>query len=167
MIRRPPRSTLFPYTTLFRSLGPDRLEEAVDRCAVRLGRPERGGRLKDNHAGAHGLGHGSGSVPAFADLGRVLEPSVSGLLGIGHDPTGAAVRRGRGLVRDELGGFHAEPELRRRKGPPLLRPFDGHGTVERLLNLDRRELADDRFLAATETAGARPDHGFAQDRSKL
>src|SRR5256885_7122247 len=23
MIRRPPRSTLFPYTTLFRSLGPD------------------------------------------------------------------------------------------------------------------------------------------------
>src|SRR5258705_8311737 len=24
MIRRPPRSTLFPYTTLFRSLGPDR-----------------------------------------------------------------------------------------------------------------------------------------------
>src|SRR3712207_4793028 len=25
MIRRPPRSTLFPYTTLFRSLAPDRL----------------------------------------------------------------------------------------------------------------------------------------------
>src|SRR3712207_7124454 len=25
MIRRPPRSTLFPYTTLFRSLGRDRL----------------------------------------------------------------------------------------------------------------------------------------------
>src|SRR2546422_6455315 len=29
MIRRPPRSTLFPYTTLFRSLAPD----AVDRVA--------------------------------------------------------------------------------------------------------------------------------------
>src|SRR3712207_6932877 len=25
MIRRPPRSPLFPYTTLFRSLGPDRV----------------------------------------------------------------------------------------------------------------------------------------------
>src|SRR5687768_18018887 len=25
MIRRPPRSTLFPYTTLFRSVGPDRV----------------------------------------------------------------------------------------------------------------------------------------------
>src|SRR2546422_5173862 len=31
MIRRPPRSTLFPYTTLFRSkaLGQDRYEEAI------------------------------------------------------------------------------------------------------------------------------------------
>src|SRR5256885_6042171 len=32
MIRRPPRSTLFPYTTLFRS----------DRLAARLCRPRRG-----------------------------------------------------------------------------------------------------------------------------
>src|SRR5258708_13139356 len=30
MIRRPPRSTLFPYTTLFRSLGPSR-NEALHR----------------------------------------------------------------------------------------------------------------------------------------
>src|SRR5258707_8711986 len=29
MIRRPPRSTLFPYTTLFRSLGLDRTGEFV------------------------------------------------------------------------------------------------------------------------------------------
>src|SRR3712207_8148239 len=30
MIRRPPRSTLFPYTTLFRSVGdPDRLRQIV------------------------------------------------------------------------------------------------------------------------------------------
>src|SRR5256884_8632430 len=30
MIRRPPRSTLFPYTTLFRSLkGPEALEELI------------------------------------------------------------------------------------------------------------------------------------------
>src|SRR3712207_8556981 len=28
MIRRPPRSTLFPYTTLFRSAGPEELPEA-------------------------------------------------------------------------------------------------------------------------------------------
>src|SRR2546427_2797315 len=50
MIRRPPRSTLFPYTTLFRSLDPrfeylrlglqvDELRRlAVDRPALRIGR---------------------------------------------------------------------------------------------------------------------------------
>src|SRR5438552_5914911 len=37
MIRRPPRSTLFPYTTLFRSLGQDRLlGEAVRFAGVLL-----------------------------------------------------------------------------------------------------------------------------------
>src|SRR5256885_7365936 len=32
MIRRPPRSTLFPYTTLFRSLAPQRLEARRERA---------------------------------------------------------------------------------------------------------------------------------------
>src|SRR3712207_7926636 len=38
MIRRPPRSTLFPYTTLFRSDGVDRrpTPPVVDRSAVEL-----------------------------------------------------------------------------------------------------------------------------------
>src|SRR2546422_10937851 len=40
MIRRPPRSTLFPYTTLFRSL--------VDRRAVHYEQPRVGGRF-DQH----------------------------------------------------------------------------------------------------------------------
>src|SRR3712207_6882293 len=38
MIRRPPRSTLFPYTTLFRSLAYDR---PPDSLVVRLARPAR------------------------------------------------------------------------------------------------------------------------------
>src|SRR5256885_12355510 len=42
MIRRPPRSTLFPYTTLFRSVG-DRLCEAVYRPAG--ARASRVGRI--------------------------------------------------------------------------------------------------------------------------
>src|SRR2546421_5166732 len=33
MIRRPPRSTLFPYTTLFRSVGSERLGAARSRSA--------------------------------------------------------------------------------------------------------------------------------------
>src|SRR3712207_7370166 len=40
MIRRPPRSTLFPYTTLFRSL-----------CAARAAEPERGAGPLDRHLG--------------------------------------------------------------------------------------------------------------------
>src|SRR3712207_7186708 len=34
MIRRPPRSTLFPYTTLFRSLGEDRVLVVGERDVV-------------------------------------------------------------------------------------------------------------------------------------
>src|SRR2546430_4809940 len=40
MIRRPPRSTLFPYTTLFRSTGP---EHALD-CPGQSSRTRQGGR---------------------------------------------------------------------------------------------------------------------------
>src|SRR5215216_2352124 len=36
MIRRPPRSTLFPYTTLFRSQPPDRLAQERDALRARL-----------------------------------------------------------------------------------------------------------------------------------
>src|SRR5260370_15816591 len=52
MIRRPPRSTLFPYTTLFRSPGPEhafeRAEQRLDRRAVRdqrAGPVQAGARL--------------------------------------------------------------------------------------------------------------------------
>src|SRR3712207_8668742 len=43
MIRRPPRSTLFPYTTLFRSRGVG--EDAVERLHVHL-------RLRSDRVGA-------------------------------------------------------------------------------------------------------------------
>src|SRR2546425_7671967 len=46
MIRRPPRSTLFPYTTLFRSLQPRRRPEQGFLILVRLeaGDAQQGGR---------------------------------------------------------------------------------------------------------------------------
>src|SRR5437764_6935539 len=48
MIRRPPRSTLFPYTTLFRSW----------RARCRLGRPLRTGpELHPQHGSSTALGH--------------------------------------------------------------------------------------------------------------
>src|SRR2546429_1017864 len=39
MIRRPPRSTLFPYTTLFRSL-PHGVAKEAPRVTIRAGGPE-------------------------------------------------------------------------------------------------------------------------------
>src|SRR2546427_13026322 len=50
MIRRPPRSTLFPYTTLFRSLGPSGcgkttlLRSIAGLDVQTVGRIEQGGR---------------------------------------------------------------------------------------------------------------------------
>src|SRR3712207_8498448 len=40
MIRRPPRSTLFPYTTLFRSMGTSRRTSTDTGCGSRKGRNE-------------------------------------------------------------------------------------------------------------------------------
>src|SRR3712207_8142015 len=40
MIRRPPRSTLFPYTTLFRSSRADEQDDASDAVDDALGEPE-------------------------------------------------------------------------------------------------------------------------------
>src|SRR2546430_8570902 len=57
MIRRPPRSTLFPYTTLFRSLRA----------------PERGENLRRLPAGVGGHARGAARAPARAARGRDRE----------------------------------------------------------------------------------------------
>src|SRR5687767_15227910 len=41
MIRRPPRSTLFPYTTLFRSLGTVRADAGARVCSASAWAPKR------------------------------------------------------------------------------------------------------------------------------
>src|SRR3989449_4942164 len=56
MIRRPPRSTLFPYTTLFRS----RLEREVDVLALEIRREHPG-----QHAGI--LGHLGEGLPGRSE----------------------------------------------------------------------------------------------------
>src|SRR5260370_20482200 len=45
MIRRPPRSTLFPYTTLFRSFGPG-LQPLQAHLSVEVGRRRGADRLR-------------------------------------------------------------------------------------------------------------------------
>src|SRR3989441_13348371 len=59
MIRRPPRSTLFPYTTLFRSLDPRR-----------RGRGERGRRARQCRPAGRGLGGGADSARAVVRRAR-------------------------------------------------------------------------------------------------
>src|SRR5258708_24692388 len=50
MIRRPPRSTLFPYTTLFRSPGMFALESAIDELAQACGIDPIEFRIKNDTA---------------------------------------------------------------------------------------------------------------------
>src|SRR5260221_10229504 len=59
MIRRPPRSTLFPYTTLFRSTGP----------AARF---EVGGVERNPHVAVDGGGKVAGRDGALLDVAAVL-----------------------------------------------------------------------------------------------
>src|SRR2546425_7477004 len=47
MIRRPPRSTLFPYTTLFRSLNPESSKGHSLRGAIRHTRADPDGAARD------------------------------------------------------------------------------------------------------------------------
>src|ERR1039458_10475613 len=53
MIRRPPRSTLFPYTTLFRS---QTHRQAAGRTGV-AGRPRRNGRSEEHTSELQSLRH--------------------------------------------------------------------------------------------------------------
>src|SRR5258708_11071444 len=77
MIRRPPRSTLFPYTTLFRSLS-DRVSGPSFATAVglvRWGSSLGGGGGSSNGNGRHnGNGHGNGNLTsAYAKTVRSEE----------------------------------------------------------------------------------------------
>src|SRR6185369_11848755 len=68
MIRRPPRSTLFPYTTLFRSLSDDPVEAQeqggrwTDRGGDGEDRPER----EPDEVGRRGLGRRCDDVQSLA-----------------------------------------------------------------------------------------------------
>src|ERR1051326_8816772 len=73
MIRRPPRSTLFPYTTLFRSLAPRPDSETLVEAALH--------RLPDRPAGYRLLDLGTGS----GCLLLALLSELPGARGIGID----------------------------------------------------------------------------------
>src|SRR2546429_9570758 len=89
MIRRPPRSTLFPYTTLFRSLA------TVPPCDHR-----------GNTRAASGGGHGRWEPRGLRAAARRLASESAGRLRGEPSRTGPARRRGPGGGR---GGGGAPP----------------------------------------------------------
>src|SRR3712207_9085586 len=96
MIRRPPRSTLFPYTTLFRSLqdgddGVGGAEADTDRSshggpllvlcrcgAVVRGRPSACLAPRSLNFPAHPNGTSAGTVPGGATSSLVASPGTAG-----------------------------------------------------------------------------------------
>src|SRR5256886_16300710 len=69
MIRRPPRSTLFPYTTLFRSLNPRHLVARIDAILLTGG-------------SAYGLGAADGVMRWLGERGRGLPVGPAGIVPI-------------------------------------------------------------------------------------
>src|SRR5438445_5307262 len=70
MIRRPPRSTLFPYTTLFRSLSPPNPPGRVVQAVRKEGNPHA---LVDRGPGG-GAGSDAGERRRARDAGRAVDP---------------------------------------------------------------------------------------------
>src|SRR5260221_13841697 len=149
MIRRPPRSTLFPYTTLFRS--------AHHRRPARLGRTDRDGRRPPTSGADRAPRRDEhGRVPrvpirrlpaAHPDLPRaddriVPRPKAQRLRGSGSEDGGRAAA----LTRGATGQRAPLSQLRDARRGLALRPR--HPAVARgsFLRGDRRDRAIDRAL---------------------
>src|SRR2546425_12709883 len=89
MIRRPPRSTLFPYTTLFRS-APEREQSACGH-ALTLHRPLRVDRLGERRFAVNGT---PSDCVNLGVLGFLPERPVLVVAGVNH---------GTNLGDDEIG----------------------------------------------------------------
>src|SRR5688572_31045036 len=91
MIRRPPRSTLFPYTTLFRSHRPPDARPALARRVAPGGRGE-GGRADQHAEFARGTDHLPELLPALHEArGDVRQDRKSTRLNSSHSQISYAV----------------------------------------------------------------------------
>src|SRR6266545_7734508 len=104
MIRRPPRSTLFPYTTLFRS---------VRRAGLGIG--GSGGRRAIGSATGRGQARVGAPAGRVGPVRRVVVPRDPSRRPVGRVGAEAAVpirrppRRRRGLTTGDAGGRRADP----------------------------------------------------------
>src|SRR5712675_1397641 len=160
MIRRPPRSTLFPYTTLFRSprpaqrRGQPRLERApvsaellrLDGVGVRLGGREV---LRDVSLTVHPgeftglIGPNGAGKTTLLRIILGLQPVTRGAVlieGAPRPPRDASI----GYVPQKLG---IEPDTPLRVRDVVSLGLDGHKFGIRLPSRARRELVDDMLTA--------------------
>src|SRR2546421_12891065 len=96
MIRRPPRSTLFPYTTLFRSLG-EPLDD-LDRLGVLPAEARVLGRLREDG----GIGQrASDLVRPLFDLTELVKQHRGSAPPANGNPAGAHPSRSRSVRYDD------------------------------------------------------------------
>src|SRR3712207_6816896 len=133
MIRRPPRSTLFPYTTLFRSVGPSSYpteEIGVNARAFRqlgLGYANLGAYLMSN------------GLPYDSDEGRAIAASITALM------TGRAYRESA-RIAEAVGPYERYVENRE----PHNRVMRKHR--EAAYAIHDEQVADTGLLEAARTA---------------
>src|SRR5256885_16065714 len=97
MIRRPPRSTLFPYTTLFRSLAPTTESAALDGLQLVLPRrPSHWRDALDEAAHSHGFRLAAAAEADSLTVQKELVAHAPGLYSvIGLYSIHAELRQGR------------------------------------------------------------------------
>src|ERR1039458_10143329 len=103
MIRRPPRSTLFPYTTLFRSLDGGGRAAGMDRAIRRAGGPVHGleNCLCERGDGAATPARRGVSDAVRADVQAVGDSNYRGQFSPGERPGGAQPRHAPGPAGEE------------------------------------------------------------------
>src|SRR2546426_9519575 len=109
MIRRPPRSTLFPYTTLFRSAFDATDVDVVDRLAVLVEADRPAGRVGDRDP-AQGLEERVGVLDLAAHLLESLLEEEAGR--VGADRVVARLRAERLAVGPDEGAVRRRVERR-------------------------------------------------------
>src|SRR5256885_1483961 len=106
MIRRPPRSTLFPYTTLFRSNEEEMRQLGDDPLAAAAGALGQGCRTLVVTLGARGATYFTGRPVRTALLPAEGTPVLEG------DPTGCGDVFGAAVVASLLAGANLDDALR-------------------------------------------------------
>src|SRR2546425_3148182 len=157
MIRRPPRSTLFPYTTLFRSVGPvEGLAERIQRA-----RPDVAIDDAQHREGERGEVAAARGLPRFRRAGHGDQYYPVGAVGSAAS-LHAATHRGEGQEPD--GG-----DDHRRADAPAAERVDHEqlevGQIQREEQSRRGEQRErERDPALRQEPGPKPEQGNREER---